>query len=58
MAALAMDSSSRAVQHGVVSFGKPLDKPVSIGQPGRSPHLLIGGVRLAVTDVFRHGAGE
>ena len=34
------------------------DEGVGIGQPGRRPDLLIGGVQLPVADVVGHGSGE
>ena len=43
---------------GLVPLGQVADEGVGIGQPGRRPDLLIGGVQLPVADVVGHGSGE
>ena len=46
------------VQHRVIALGHGADEVVHHGGLGRGHNLLAGGVRLAVGDVFRHGAAK
>ena len=45
-------------EHGVVSVRQAADKAVCVGQLGRRLTLLVGGLQVAVADVFQHCAGK
>ena len=45
-------------EHGVVSVRQAADKAVCVGQLGRRLTLLVGGLQVAVADVFQYRAGK
>ena len=47
-----------AVEHRVVALGQAADEVVCAGQLGRCDAVFVGGLQVAVADVFHNGARE